>query len=142
MTLTAFINVPARYIFLASMPWVDELNKVGLVILTYLGASVALKRGAHLGLTVVTDLLPKKAQDVLFIFGCAVGVFFCYVAVKYGYSMTVSEYNNNVLSQGMEWPEYLYAMWLPIGCLVLGIRFIQEAYYKMRDMMRKGETLQ
>ena len=34
MTITAFINVVARYLFLASLPWVEELNQAGLVILT------------------------------------------------------------------------------------------------------------
>lgn len=139
MTVTAFINVIARYVFLASLPWVEELNKVGLVILTYCGAAVALKRGSHLGLTIITDRLPKKAQDIVFIIGCVAGIFFCIIGIKYGYNMTASEYVNNVRTQGMQWPEYLYAMWLPIGCAVLGIRFIQQIYYTVRRMLGKGD---
>jgi len=29
----------------------------------------------------------------------------------------------------MQWPEYLFGMWLPIGCIVLGVRFIQQGIY-------------
>ena len=29
----------------------------------------------------------------------------------------------------MQWPEYLFGVWLPVGCVVLGIRFIQSAIY-------------
>ena len=70
MTILAFINVIARYVFLASMPWVEELNRLGLVIITYVGAACALKNHAHLGLTIITDRLPEKAQRVVAVFGC------------------------------------------------------------------------
>jgi len=129
MTILAFINVIARYVFLASFPWVEELNKMGLVMLTYIGAATALKNHAHLGLSIVTDRLSDKAQKVIAILGCIVGLFFCYIAIKYGYQMTVSEHDHNVLTQGMQWPEYLFGMWLPIGAVILAIRFVQQAIY-------------
>lgn len=137
MTITAFINVIARYVFLASLPWVEELNKLGLVILTYCGASVALKRGAHLGLSLFTDHMPKKLQDIVFILGCVCGIFFCIIAIQYGYKMTVDEYIHNVRTQGMQWPEYLYAMWLPIGCAILAIRFIQLIVNRAKKLVGK-----
>lgn len=129
MAILAFVNVIARYVFLASFPWVEELNRLGLVILSYMGAAVALKNNAHLGLTIVTDKLPAKAQKVVAAFGCVCGVFFCVIAVYYGFIMVISEKSHNVLTQGMQWPEYLFGMWLPIGCIVLGIRFIQLGIY-------------
>ena len=46
-----------------------------------------------------------------------------------GFRMVVNEYKNNILTQGMQWPEYLFGVWLPVGCVVLGIRFIQSAIY-------------
>lgn len=139
MTITAFINVVARYVFLASLPWVEELNQAGLVILTYVGAAVALKRGAHLGLTIITDRLPEKAGYIVFILGCIAGLFFCFIGCKYGYAMAAREYVSNVRTQGMQWPEFLYAMWLPIGCVVLAIRFVQQIYYAVKKMMGKEE---
>ena len=38
MTVLAFVNVVARYVFLASLPWIEELNRLGLVIISYAGA--------------------------------------------------------------------------------------------------------
>ncbi len=59
MTVLAFVNVVARYVFLASLPWIEELNRLGLVIISYAGAAVALKNHSHLGLSIVTDHLPQ-----------------------------------------------------------------------------------
>ena len=57
MTILAFINVIMRYVLLSSLPWIEELNRLGLVILSYTGAAVALKNHSHLGLSIVTDKL-------------------------------------------------------------------------------------
>ena len=70
MVLTC-INVFARYVFKSSMPFVEELTALGLVIISLSGAAVAAKRGAHLGLTVLTDLLPEKSPKRM----CSVGTF-------------------------------------------------------------------
>lgn len=142
MSVLAFVNVIARYVFLASFPWVEELNRLGLVILSYMGAAVALKNNAHLGLTILTDRLPEKAQKVVGAFGCVCGVFVCAVATYYGFVMVASEKSHNVLTQGMQWPEYLFGVWLPIGCIVLCIRFIQLAYYTVvgKDFYEEEET--
>ncbi len=133
MTVLAFINVIARYVFLASLPWVEELNKLGLVILTYVGAAVALKNHAHLGLSILTDRLPLTAQKVISVLGCVVGLFFCYIGIRYGYAMTANEFSHHVTTQGMQWPEGMFGMWLPVGCVVLAIRFIQQAIHVFTD---------
>ena len=137
MTVLAFINVIARYVFLASYPWVEELNKLGLVIMTYVGAAVALKNHSHLGLSIITDRLPPIAQKVISVIGCGFGLFFCYIGIKYGYSMAYNEFTHHVTTQGMQWPEGFFGMWLPIGCVVLAIRFVQQAVYVF---IKKEET--
>lgn len=62
MTILAFINVIMRYVLLSSLPWIEELNRLGLVILSYTGAAVALKNHSHLGLSIVTDKLSPKGK--------------------------------------------------------------------------------
>ena len=125
MTILAFINVIMRYVLLSSLPWIEELNRLGLVILSYTGAAVALKNHSHLGLSIVTDKLSPKGKKIAGLFSCLCGVFFCGISVYYGVLMVIKEYQNNVLTQGMQWPEWLFGIWLPIGLAVLCIRFIQ-----------------
>ena len=63
MMLLTCVNVVARYVLKASMPFVEELTCLGLIILSLTGAAVAAKRGAHLGLTVLTDFFPAKVHS-------------------------------------------------------------------------------
>lgn len=75
MTILAFINVIMRYVLLSSLPWIEELNRLGLVILSYTGAAVALKNHSHLGLSIVTDKLSPKGKKIAGLFSCLCGVF-------------------------------------------------------------------
>lgn len=125
MLVLTFINVIARYIFLASMPFVEELTRLGLMILSLVGAAVAAKRRAHLGLSVLTDLLPQKALNALSVIGDALGVFFGVILVWFGYGMVRNEYVNQLKTAGMQWPEWIFGIWVVIGGAVLVIRYLQ-----------------
>lgn len=127
MTILTCINVFARYIFKSSMPFVEELTCLGLVILSVAGAAVAAKRGAHLGLTVLTDFLPKKVQKMLVIAGQILGCIFGFILLYYGILMTYNEFSLQQKTAGMQWPEWLYGMWIPISGALLVIRYIQLA---------------
>lgn len=127
MLILTFVNVIARYIILASMPFVEELTCVGLMILSILGAATAAKRSAHLGLSVITDLLPRTAQSIIALICDLLSAAFCAAIVYFGYLMVQNQLNNNILSMGMSWPVWLYGIWLPIGGAVLLIREVQLA---------------
>ncbi len=139
MLILTFINVIARYVLLASMPFVEELTCVGLMILSILGAATASRRGAHLGLSVVTDLLPQTAQSVIALICDILNAAFCVVIVYLGYLMVQNQINSNVLSMGMSWPVWLYGIWLPIGGVVLFIRQVQLAIQNFIKTIHGGK---
>ena len=139
MLILTFNNVIARYVLLASMPFVEELTCVGLMVLSILGAATASKRGAHLGLSVVTDLLPQTAQSVIALICDILNAAFCVVIVYLGYLMVQNQINSNVLSMGMSWPVWLYGIWLPIGGVVLFIRQVQLAIQNFIKTIHGGK---
>lgn len=49
MTLLTCVNVFARYVLNSSMPFVEELTSLGLIVLSLTGAAVAAKRGGASG---------------------------------------------------------------------------------------------
>lgn len=68
MSIVVFLQVVFRYIFHASLPWSEELARYILVWLTFLGASIGVKRNAHIGVEVVVKFLPpllRKATNVI-----------------------------------------------------------------------------
>ena len=109
------------------------------MILSILGAATATKRGAHLGLSVFTDLLPKTAQSVLALICDLLSAAFCAAIIYLGYQYVQNQFTNNVLSMGMSWPVWLYGIWLPIGAAVLFIRQVQLAVINFTKSLHSGK---
>lgn len=124
MTLLTCVNVFARYVLLSSMPFVEELNSLGLVIISLVGAAVAAKRGAHLGLTVLVEHMPERVQQSLTVFGHILGASFGLVLLGYGTSMTGLERTLKMRTSGMQWPEWLFGIVVPIGSVILLVRYV------------------
>lgn len=55
-------QVFCRYVLNDSLFWSEELGRLLLVWLTFIGASVAYKRGAHIGVDLVTNQLPAMPK--------------------------------------------------------------------------------
>jgi TRAP-type C4-dicarboxylate transport system permease small subunit len=62
MVLVVTLQVICRYLLGSSLTWSEELARYSLVWLTFLGAGIAMKRGAHMGLQILEKALSQKAQ--------------------------------------------------------------------------------
>jgi len=61
MALVILLQVFFRYALNDSLFWSEELGRMLLVWLSFLGASVAYKRGAHPGVGLLVQRLPRRA---------------------------------------------------------------------------------
>lgn len=125
MMLLTCVNVFARYVLLSSMPFVEELTNAGLILLSIAGAAVAAKRGAHLGLTILTERLSPRGQKICDLLADALGVIFGVILVYYGIRMSSHEFSLGLKTAGMQWPEGAFGAMIPFGGIFLVIRYCQ-----------------
>lgn len=62
LVLVVSANVFARYLLLSGLLWAEEISRITFVWVVFLGAYVALTRGGHLAIQLVTDRLPRRLQ--------------------------------------------------------------------------------
>src|ERR1700761_9166307 len=67
MVVLVFTNVTLRYLFNSGIPTSEELSRWLLVWLTFLGAIVALRQHAHLGVDTLVRMLPAYGKRICFI---------------------------------------------------------------------------
>ena len=79
MTLLVFANVLSRYVLHISLSFSDEITTNLFILLSMMGAAIATKRRAHLGLTILTDAVSPKVRKLLLTLGFAIGTVFCAV---------------------------------------------------------------
>ena len=65
MTLLTFANVVARYGFNSNILWALELTVFMFAWLVLLGAPYAVKKGAHLGVDIIINMLGAPARRIL-----------------------------------------------------------------------------
>ncbi len=69
------LQVFFRYALNDSLFWSEELGRLILVWLTFLGASVAYKRGAHIGVDALVNALPPAGKRIASIAATCTGLF-------------------------------------------------------------------
>ena len=137
MTVLTFANVIARYVFSASFSFSEEITTYLFVLASLLGSAIAAKRKAHLGLTILTDNLSAGAAKVCNVIVYAFGVLFSGGIFYYGILMVISQYNLGQKTAGMQWPEWIFGSFVPIGALFVLIRFIQLTVNAVKEEPKK-----
>ncbi|MBB6448645.1 TRAP-type C4-dicarboxylate transport system permease small subunit [Geomicrobium halophilum] len=66
MVILVFFNVVLRYGFSSGITWSEEMGRYLFVWIVFLGAIVAYKDKAHLGVDIVIGALPRGPQKVLY----------------------------------------------------------------------------
>ena len=125
MTFITVANVFSRKVMHLSMSFLEEITTIMFILISLLGAAVAAKRGGHLGLSVFTDLLPKKFQKYVALVTWAAAAFFSYFLIKYGLDMVSAEYTLGVKTPSLGWPEWIFGMAIPVGGIFIFIRFTE-----------------
>ena len=139
MSVLAFTNVCARYFFHASFSFSDEITTYLFVLLSLMGAAIAAKRHSHLGFTVIEDLVSAKVKTIMNFVSYLMAVIFSLVIFYYGILMVISQYTLGQKTAGMQWPEWIFGSFVPIGSFFVLVRFIQILYHIIVGKNRRQE---
>ncbi len=79
------LQVFNRFVLGLPLSWSEEFQKFGHIWMVFLAIPVAYRRGAHIGMDMVLNMLPKPAQRAI---GMAVELMWLTMAVAIGYFTT------------------------------------------------------
>lgn len=82
MTALTFANVVARYVFDSNILWALEMTVFLFAWLVLLGAAYAIKKGAHLGVDLVVNMLEPKARRAMALVAVAICLAFAFLMLK------------------------------------------------------------
>lgn len=113
-----FAGVFFRYFLHIGLGWTEELARFLQIWMTFVGATVAVKRWAHFQLTLVQRWMPAGAVRYLRLFAIAAVMALAFMLVKNGYDITRVTWNQ--ASPVMGWRiGWLYAVAPASGLLML-----------------------
>ncbi|MEE2951225.1 MAG: TRAP transporter small permease [Pseudomonadota bacterium] len=133
MTVLGFANVVVRYLTSYSFASTQEVLLNGFLLMTVFGAAIAARRGEHLAVTLVSDILPAGARKVVIVFAMALSVALLALSAWYCADLLVNQYASGVTSPGLGLPAWYYSLALPFGFLLIAFRLIQSAIGDLRQ---------
>ncbi|WP_051297886.1 TRAP transporter small permease [Brevibacterium album] len=132
ITMVAFVNVVARYVFSASLSFTGELIVNLAVLLTLVGASAATRMGSHPGFSLLRDSLRGGRRMAVALVICAAMFAFYAVFCWLGLDMVQKQAASGRLTPALGFPQWIFSLALPFGALLGGIRTVQIAVIELR----------
>lgn len=128
MTLLTFVQVVLRYVFDSGLDWGLEATTYLFAWLVLFGMSYVARMGAHIGVDVVVKLLPPGLRRAVGLLAALIAVAYCGL-ITYGATVYIDKlWVIGVQAQDVPLPRWLLSIILPIGFVLLGIRFLQAAW--------------
>jgi len=127
MAVLVFANVIARFVFNSPLAVADEMSCYLFVLMSFMGTAIAARKKAHLGLTIVTDKLSPSAAKKVQVLMYIIAAIFCLLIVIFGVEMVISQHSLGQETATMQWPEWIYGLFVPIGAAFAMIAFLSVA---------------
>jgi C4-dicarboxylate transporter DctQ subunit len=125
MTGLTFANVIARYGFNSNILWALEMTVFLFAWLVLLGAAYAVKKGTHLGVDLVVNMLGRKARRAMALAAVAVCLAFAFLMMKGSWDYWAN-FANLPATEGR---------WFPTG---LEDNFREKGWYETNDIPMPG----
>jgi TRAP-type C4-dicarboxylate transport system permease small subunit len=117
LTTIVFVGVVYRYVLLAPIPWTEEVARLCLVWVTFVGAYLAMRRGLHIMMDTLYDLFGPRGRRVCDALGLGVLAVFLAVLVWYGTRYAAAFWR--APSPYLGFPMGLVYLALPVGAGLL-----------------------
>ncbi|QFU02785.1 2,3-diketo-L-gulonate TRAP transporter small permease protein YiaM [Halomonas sp. THAF5a] len=133
--LISLANVVVRYLTGGSFAFTEEFSVFLLVVLTFAGASVALRRHRHIRIGLLERALPTVPRRALILFQGACGMTVLGLITWFGARMTWQEIQWGSLSPGLGLPQWWYLAWLPLLSALMLLRQGQQTWDRLRGRL-------
>ena len=122
MTAIVFIQVLFRYVINAPLYWTEEAARYIMIWIVFLGASIGIRRGSHLGFTWYVERSNAKVRRILALVA-NLGLFAFSLNITY-YGTIITLQNMKQLSPGLQMPVAFVYLCLPVGGLLCILQLI------------------
>jgi len=125
-------NVLTRYFTDVSFAFTEEVSVFLLVFLTFIGSAKAFLDGNQMAVTYFTDKLGWTWRRRFLLFSLAMSALMLGLLAWHGARMAWDDYELDVTSPGLGWPQWIYTVWLPLLALLVLARIGQGFLHVLR----------
>jgi len=126
-------EVIMRYFFHKPPVWAVESTEFMLYLLAFAGAAWLLKLDGHVRVDIIMGRLGIESKSLLLAVTSILGLVICLVITWFGAITTIDHFQRGILiKQSLVFPKYTMLIFIPIGCFLLAIQFLRNAYNNIK----------
>ena len=119
------VQVTARYIFNYPLSWPEELIRYLVILIAYVGASIAVRRRSHISVDVVNTFFPRS-KKLLHYVATVFGIFFSFLIIIYGMKFVRSLMISGQIAITLKIPVFIVYSILPLGGALLLFHYLLD----------------
>jgi C4-dicarboxylate transporter DctQ subunit len=123
MTVTAFAQVIARYVFNFSFTWALELVTFLFAGLIFIGISYGIRIGAHIGVDAAVKVMPANLRRIVGALAVVLCMSYCAIIFIGSWTYVSKMYAIGIMAQDIPIPQWVPRAVLPIGFALAFFRF-------------------
>jgi TRAP-type C4-dicarboxylate transport system permease small subunit len=127
------IQVFLRYVLGSPVAWSDEIAVTSFVWVVFLGASAAMKRKMHIGVDVITNLAPRRVQEILAILINLILLWLLYRFVTEGWAFSMLATTSKV-TPILRVPYGYVDLAVPVGSALMMVRVTQATIQQIKKL--------
>jgi TRAP-type C4-dicarboxylate transport system permease small subunit len=124
--VTMVLQVTFRYVLAAPLTWTEELARYLYIWACWLGAPVALRRGNHIVIAVVSERLPSRLGRIVGLGTHAMALFFLAQLAIQGTILAVRSHTVEAITLPIPWSMVYVAA--PVSAVLMLMETIQAAW--------------
>ena len=136
MVLSVTLGVFYRYFLKTSLVWTTELPRYLLIYITFLGGSLALRRGQHATIDILVNRLPKKIKSIVYVCQLFLVLVFIVVIAVLSLKLLLSPTIIGQLTPAMQLPMYAVFAVIPVSfmyMIIVQLYNIFEYFYNNKQ---------
>ncbi|WP_439257001.1 TRAP transporter small permease subunit [Lonepinella sp. BR2271] len=137
MSVLVFLNVVLRYGFNSSINVTEEVSRYMFVWLAFLGAILAFSENQHVNVTILTQKLSEKGQNILGIVTDSAMLFCCYLILDGGWQQFELNLSNLAPISGL--PQGITYLAATVAGALIGVLIIARLVARI-GILVKGEA--
>jgi len=140
MVVLVFGNVALRYLFNSGITQSEELSRWLLVWLTFLGAIIAVREHAHLGVDTLVKILPPLGKKLCFVTSYALMLWANWLLVQGSWKQAVITYGDAAPATQLSVGLFFYSSGVVFG-VSAGIIMLYDLYRVLAGVATQDELV-
>ncbi len=141
MTLGVTLDVLARFVLGSGTKVGVEFSGYLLVAIVFLGIAHTHKENGHIRVDFFVNMLPRRLQNWIKIFGSALFLFYSYFLARLGWKSFLTSYQFNTTSRtGIDVVIWPYQLVIPVGLFLVCILLVVYLIDDVRSITARRKT--